>query len=277
MKHLYGLFEKDNEEFCSFIKSHVPEEYTEFSGERKNWAIFFLKLYSVCLKKHTENNIIKEIMINIKKEYEHELKQSSEQRESDISFFVEKKYIDIEFAKEKSSLKKTIKFGNYPFYEDGSLEPILWYVLSENNDKMLLVSCQALETMPFNENNDSNDFTTSSLSKWLKGYFYDTAFNKEEKQQVDVMPFILDEEQTNKYFSEDKARLLTPTPHAAKKGAPIFKNGSTWWWLATPGSMENCAAYVNYNGKIKKYGEFVFIGSIAVRPAIVINKKHDSL
>ena len=272
MRQLYNLFESGDEDFCSFIKTHAPKVYDEYFGKKRHWAMFFWKLYSENIEKNPENKILKILIDKLKKAYEEELVSSAEQ-EFDIVSSVEKRYIDIEFGKEKSEDRKTVKFGMYPFFEDGAPDSISWFVLSENDDKMLLVSCQGIDTKPFNETSDNNNFNSSSLSKWLKEDFYSVAFNAEEKNIIDVMPFILDADQAEKYFASNEERLLYPTPYAVNKGIPMFKNGSTWWWLATPGSMKNCAAYVNYNGKIKRYGDFVFIGSIAVRPAIVINKR----
>lgn len=277
VKALYDLFNQGDPAFCSFLKKEVPAIYADFFGRNRGEEMFFWKLCSFYLQKHPDNQTLIDLKKALKKEYEHNLAHPKRSKEFDVMSSFEKKYIDIEFGNEKTAVTKAVKFGSYHYYEDGTLDSILWYVLSENDEKMLLVSCYGVDVMPFNENNANNDFSTSSLAKWLKTDFYNTAFNTEEKRQVDVMPFILDDEQAAKYFTSNSERLLKPTPYAAKKGIPLFNNGSTWWWLATPGSMGNCAAYVNYNGKIKKYGEFVFIKSIAVRPAIVINKKHGNI
>lgn len=46
---------------------------------------------------------------------------------------------------------------------------------------------------------------------------------------------------------------------------------SEWWWLQTSGNDSNLATCVNSYGSIFGYGDYVYEGSNAVRPALTIS------
>lgn len=260
MKQLYSMFLSGSGAFCDFLESEKPEFFKEFAGRTPGWAKFFRRLFALCIAEEPDNRILKIRLSNMEKAYEQELEKEAIQES-----YGSRKADGIE--------RHLITFGTYPFYEDGTRRAVEWLVLDEDDDKMLIVSYRGLDAKAFNvDETDGNDFKSSSLAKWLATDFVKIAFSDDETRRIEKIPFLLNAAEVEKYFVENHDRLLFPTPYAVKRGISEFNTGSTWWWLATPGSISVCAAYVNYNGKIKLTGDFVSLESIAVRPAMVIRK-----
>ena len=60
-------------------------------------------------------------------------------------------------------------------------EPIVWRILSEDNDSILLLSEDTLDSEAYNVSNSSTTWEKCTLRKWLNSTFYNTAFNDKEK------------------------------------------------------------------------------------------------
>lgn len=79
-----------------------------------------------------------------------------------------------------------IFFGHYE--QDNDLnngpEPIEWRVLEVNGNKMFLLSEYVLDAVPFNEVNEGNNWSTSSLRQWLNSDFIRSAFTEAEAEAV---------------------------------------------------------------------------------------------
>ena len=60
------------------------------------------------------------------------------------------------------------------------------------------------------------------------------------------------------------------TEYAINKGADII-NALCWWWLHSPGSLQDRAAFVNDSGVVEEGGLYVNNDWAAVRPALWIN------
>lgn len=291
MKRLYELFVNNDKNFCAFLFALKPALFECYKGRRPGWHKFFNKLYYACLEDFPSDELLNMRLQNMEKAYEKELQEQAklELAEIQVPPPVKPKATKPAAAVTKPSApivadasfnpisdsksKKIIAFGSYPFFEDGLKKPIEWIVLAENNSSMLLISDKGLDAQAYNENEGDNRFENSSLASWLAKDFADAAFNASEKSMLEKKPFILTAEEAVKYFKDDAKRTMTPTPYAVTRGVSEFKDGTSWWWLATPGSMSVSAAYVSYKGKVKKEGEFVVLKSIAVRPAIIIRKK----
>lgn len=206
-----------------------------------------------------------------------------------------------------------ILFGLYE--QDNNLsngrEPIEWIVLSNDGEKMLLLSKYALDCMPYNEDNVSITWESCTLRNWLNEEFYNVAFNNEEKSKIissllnnadnpvygtnggdgtEDFVFLLSlEDMVNTEYgfsadskTHDVIRRCAPTSYAISKetykydgddGDYLTDEGlqACWWWLRSPGEMENQAAMVFLNGEILNYGDMVDYFNYAVRPAIYIN------
>ena len=89
---------------------------------------------------------------------------------------------------------------------------------------MLVISKYGLEARRFDSS--SNDWKKSEIRQWLNYYFYNKAFNFQEKKYIkpfnlsDVGTidkiFLLSQEEAEKYFSNNKARKCKSTGYAKK-------------------------------------------------------------
>ncbi len=80
----------------------------------------------------------------------------------------------------------TILFGRYE--QDGNskngAEPIEWIVLMIGEDRALLLSRYVLDNVKYNEVLSDTTWESCSLRSWLNTAFYNTAFNREERELV---------------------------------------------------------------------------------------------
>ena len=204
--------------------------------------------------------------------------------------------INIKIIKDYPNLIKyselfKISLGNYKNSE------IEWLVLDKQEDKMLIISKYALDTVPYNEDYESVTWETCTLRKWLNNDFYNSAFNEEEKTKIksstvtaDANPeyntdpgndttdkvFLLSINEVKKYFSSDEARKCVPTDYAIAQGAwtsdsyKVDGKATCWWWLRSPGDDSGRAAGVHYVGGVDCCGHYVGSGYGCVRPALWI-------
>ena len=204
--------------------------------------------------------------------------------------------INIKIIKDYPNLIKyselfKISLGNYKNSE------IEWLVLDKQEDKMLIISKYALDTVPYNEDYESVTWETCTLRKWLNNDFYNSAFNEEEKTKIksstvtaDANPeyntdpgndttdkvFLLSINEVKKYFSSDEARKCVPTDYAIAQGAwtsdsyKVDGKATCWWWLRSPGYGSDLAAVVIFGGDVGFGGSLVNRGSYCVRPALWI-------
>ena len=92
-----------------------------------------------------------------------------------------------------------VEFGSYPQTADGGVQKILWRVLDRKNGELLLLSEHILDNKQYQ---DKADFSVKrsdkkedierarlpwercDLRRWLNDYFYNNAFNAQEKSQI---------------------------------------------------------------------------------------------
>jgi len=193
-----------------------------------------------------------------------------------------------------------LAFGNYE--QDGvsanGPEPIEWVVLDIQEDKALLLSCDALDSKPYNDAYTSVTWETSSIRQWLNGAFFNNAFTQEQKKQILVtevdnsrsqgnrewnsngsnhtedVVFLLSYAETKAYLFSDYDRMCVPTDYAIANGADIrvHDDGITesgWSWLRSPGEKNHHAAFVNFDGAI--YSNAVGNEYLSVRPALWVH------
>ena len=199
------------------------------------------------------------------------------------------------YAKYISEEMKRVNVGDYVFFgayeQDNNTsngkENLEWLVLAKEGNKVLVISRYALEQRVYHGWNEDVTWATCNLRTWLNDTFINNAFTKTEQSVIatttvsaDKNPehntnpgnatqdkvFLLSITEATKYFSSDGKRLCT------------YINGHyTSWWLRSPGSALNFAAYVCDKGWVAEYGYRVDcesgagIGDLAVRPALWIN------
>ena len=188
----------------------------------------------------------------------------------------------------------TYRFGSYEQDNNKSngQEDIEWLVLAKEGTKILVISKEALDCKPYNTSYTDVTWETCTLRKWLNNDFINAAFSADERTMIPTVTvsadknpdystnpgnatqdqvFLLSITEVNKYFSSDSARQCKPTDYAVANGAWESDSGNCWWWLRSPGFIQNIAAYVYYVGYVYEIGDYVNIGFSAVRPALWID------
>ena len=194
-----------------------------------------------------------------------------------------------------------LKFGSYPYEEDGTSKPIEWIVLDiDAKGNALLLSKYALDNVEYNETDTDVTWETSTIRHWLNKDFFNKAFNEEEKKKIaetyienndnlDYLTkggnatkdriFLLSIEEVHKYLRSKEIRKAIPTPYAktvngGRLSTDADTGGSCWWWLRSPGIDQYTAADVNTDGYVFSDGHFVYNDYYAVRVAFKINLKN---
>ena len=196
------------------------------------------------------------------------------------------------------SVGDIIKFGNYYINDSKNKEPIEWRVLEVSNDRALLITKDAIDCKPYN--NEWRDITWEecSLRQWLNNEFINQAFSKEEQNEIILTNisnpnnpyfekwggnnswggnntkdkiFLLSIDEAQKYFKDDKDKECKATNYAKQQGAWTNYLGNCYWWLRSPGDYQSSAACVRHDGSVYDYGGGVGYYNNAVRPALYIN------
>ncbi len=194
----------------------------------------------------------------------------------------------------KANPGDTVLFGEYEQDKDISngKEDIAWLVLEVKDGKALVVSKYALDCKQYNTSNTDVTWETCTLRKWLNNDFINAAFSSYEKAMIPTVTvsadknstnpgnatqdqvFLLSITEANKYFGSDSARQCKPTDYAVANGSRESHSGNLcWWWLRSPGSTQDSAAYVYSSGGVIESGNDVDYNDGAVRPAMWISLK----
>lgn len=197
----------------------------------------------------------------------------------------------------------SISFGRYE--QDNNLgngkEGIEWIILKKENGHAMLMSKYVLDCQQYNNVKTEMYWAISSLRNWLNNYFYDEAFNSNEKAlipQVTVINegnmkwqlsasedtsdyvYLLSERECVEFFGEPSStnqivELSTnATDYAKSLGVYVEKepgqwyNGNSTFWLRSPGNMKNRAGNVTYCGYFYQDGNSVDFKLNGVRPII---------
>jgi hypothetical protein len=170
---------------------------------------------------------------------------------------------------------------------DNGMEPIEWRVLDKKDDRCLLISKNIIAAENYETEKVDTTWETCALRKWLNEDFYNTAFNKTEKNNIlktkvinadnaryltvggentkDKI-FLLSIDEVETYFSSDtfdyvyfdrcaecsdyvNSKFLVQMKHYEKN----FHS----WLLRTPGLTPDKVAFVQTNGEIDYSGAAV--------------------
>ena len=193
----------------------------------------------------------------------------------------------------KANVGDTVSFGSYEQDNDISngKEDVEWLVLEVKDGKVLLISKYALDCQQYDTSYTNVTWETCTLRKWLNNGFVNAAFSDEEKAMISTVTvsadknpeystnpgsattdkvFLLSINEAEKYFSSDEARKCDPTAYAKAQGAARTSGGICWWWLRSPGVIQDYAACVSDDGVVLCLDYFVSIDYYCVRPAMWI-------
>lgn len=145
----------------------------------------------------------------------------------------------------------TFTFGSYEQDNDLSngKEALTWIVLSQEDNKVLLITEKIIDGQPFNEKGTIASFSGSTLNSWLQSEFYNTAFNANEKAKISGDILIANKSQRSTYSIPVDAE---PTAYAMSNGEryvvwyPDHRSYWTWWLSESTNSKGD--AYVAHGG-----------------------------
>ncbi|MDR0531085.1 MAG: DUF6273 domain-containing protein [Oscillospiraceae bacterium] len=167
--------------------------------------------------------------------------------------------------------------------EDITLGGVAWQVLEVRDGKALVISKDALEERPYNDELVNVTWETSSLRKYLNETFINNRFSGEEQARIQttkvkngVNPengskngkdtsdriFLLSLEEANLYFTDNVARACR------------YNGSGAYWWLRSSGAAMDglyTAAIVLDDGSLGYTGTAVNWGRRYVRPAMWIS------
>jgi len=203
-----------------------------------------------------------------------------------------------------------ICLGTYSYNESGTQSSkIIWTVIDYDNNKgeVKLISKYVIDCIPFVTESTQKDeasgssinvWSNSYIREWLNGYFYETAFNDDEKEYLlnmsqKILNYSREESGRREEFVNDKITLLTAkeaksidnrltiaTPFAISNN--VFHRPDTnyaMWWLMSPGYYNNAGCYVDIYGSIRNGNWNTIIDDLisldddycGVRPVITIS------
>lgn len=191
---------------------------------------------------------------------------------------------------EEAQIGDIVEFGT--FEQDNDLsngnEPIEWIVLDEQDGRLLLISRYIIDAKPYHEEYENITWEQSDLRFWLNEVFYEEAFTREEREQIQKVQlsnpdnpdygteggndtidsvFLLSVEEAEQYFSSESKRKARGTTYANERWS-----NPAWWWLRSPGCDASNAAFVHYYGYVSAGGDYVDFDT-GVRPALWVDVK----
>lgn len=196
-----------------------------------------------------------------------------------------------------------VSFGRYEQDNDleNGQEDILWLVIEENEDRLVLMSLYALDAMPYSLDGSDAGWETSSVRAFLNNEFYGKAFTADEQQQIldtlVVTPenpvfgtfnsadtvdkvYLMDHYEVMRYFDIPEPietfypqTVVLATAYTMTKDVWLEnpETNHVWIWLRSNGSSSSNA------GEVGSYGYLSFNGCSvskirALRPLIQIKK-----
>jgi hypothetical protein len=180
--------------------------------------------------------------------------------------------------------------GHYFVGCDEKEAPLLWRVIGESEDKLLVVSEYCIHWLPFNERNVGS-WEDSFLCAFMQD-LYENGFTELEHSRIVKQEdsqdyvFALSVNEANTYFEQNRDRRATATPFAIVKGAHIVSESTlvrefadkepglphaVCWWLRNRGFSPMYAADVMQDGWVCSSGDEMEEAG-GVRPAMWILK-----
>ena len=172
------------------------------------------------------------------------------------------------------SVGNLLAFGRYPQTADGKDEtPIQWIVMERVNNHVLLLSRYVLDTALYTDERADVRWHSCTVRTWLNETFLHTAFNDAEIRAILPVPvnnapdqcdpkyttdggedtvdrvFFLSWAEANRYFHSDEERRCFGTPYAVEQRGLFVFNGTSSYFLRTPGSSGYFAGLVNMSGR----------------------------
>ena len=196
---------------------------------------------------------------------------------------------------EDAGVKEIIVFGTYEQDNDVSdgAEPISWRILKKEDDKALVISCDALDCQPYHQEFTDITWENCTLRAWLNDTFLNSAFTDDERSRIQTVTvtadpnpdydtdpgndtqdriFVLSLKEYAELFRSADDRLCKPTAYTIAMGAYVNSDLNYCCpWARTPGYEASYAANLYSDGDFYTSGDNVDSFIITVRPAMWID------
>lgn len=181
-----------------------------------------------------------------------------------------------------------VQMGNYQ--QDGQTkEPINWIVLTQDGDRVLLMSRNLLSSQPWDVTGTNLTYAGSSIRQWLNNEFTANAFTSEENDAIIPVEldnsdqyeygtpvgantvdkvFLLSVREYDDYVKNSNYKTACPTALAVSEGAYTNGQGNAAWWLRSPGMTASSPAYLSSTGDLGTRAHEATETIIGIRPAI---------
>ena len=191
----------------------------------------------------------------------------------------------------------TIEFGCYPQSKEGYdiRTPIQWTILNRTGNSVLMISTRALDVLPYNYKNDSDNWENSSIRTWLNNDFLQEHFSAYEKKCIIPTNIgnganqgisgwnVLSEDDTVDHVFLLSVAEASRFCHAGVRGSQIAKAEATefaiahgdgerdvnWWLRSKSEDSHEDAAFVWGNGTLGT--ECTAVRSLYIRPAMSVD------
>lgn len=172
-----------------------------------------------------------------------------------------------------------LQFGHYPAQKDGTPEPILWKVLKNDEDGVLLLSEFVLDAQPAQESGRYNGYEYSTLKTWLEADFANKAFSVSEQaliaQEQGVLqvrlPAVEELRKKDGGFFDAEGIRARPTAYAIERGVQKYGSGDASYWTSNRASSDP-----NGQRRVLDKGSFGYAisnyATIGVRPMVLLAK-----
>ena len=180
-------------------------------------------------------------------------------------------------------VKDIVTFGKYEQDNNkrNGTESIQWIVLDVQDDRALLLSRYALDSVRYHSSYVDVDWEDCTLRSWLNDTFLYEAFSADERRRI--LPtnngygysstsdsvFLLSVGEVYSYLPSARDRTCSLTSYAISMGAVERNSVAQWWWTRSPGTASGQATFINFEGD--SYSAYVNNYSLAIRPAIWIS------
>lgn len=172
-----------------------------------------------------------------------------------------------------------LQFGHYPAQKDGTADPILWKVLKNDADGVLLLSEFVLDALPVQESGRYNGYEYSTLKTWLEVDFVNKAFSAAEQalitQEQGVLqvrlPAVEELRKKDGGFFDAEGIRAKPTAYAIERGVQKYGSGDASYWTSNRASSDP-----NGQRRVLDKGSFGYAisnyATIGVRPMVLLTK-----
>ncbi len=172
-----------------------------------------------------------------------------------------------------------LQFGHYPAQKDGTADPILWKVLKNDADGVLLLSEFVLDALPVQESGRYNGYEYSTLKTWLEVDFVNKAFSAAEQalitQEQGVLqvrlPAVEELRKKDGGFFDAEGIRAKPTAYAIERGVQKYGSGDASYWTSNRASSDPSG-----QRRVLDKGSFGYAisnyATIGVRPMVLLTK-----